>query len=140
MHLRFHTYKLGWTDSAVRRYVRDAGHLYERLNALTRADVTTGNPKKAARIQRRVDELEARVVELREQEDIDSVRPPIDGNAIMSHLDLTPGPAVGDAWRYLLDQRLEHGPMTEAEAYAALDRWWADRQAQDGATDGAARG
>jgi poly(A) polymerase len=140
MHLRFHTYKLGWTDSAVRRYVRDAGHLYERLNALTRADVTTGNPRKAARIQRRVDELEARVVELREQEDIDSVRPPIDGNAIMSHLDLAPGPAVGDAWRYLLDQRLEHGPMTEAEAYAALDRWWADRQSQDGAGDGAARG
>jgi poly(A) polymerase len=134
MHLRFHTYKMGWTDSAVRRYVRDAGHLYERLNALTRADVTTGNPRKAARIQRRVDELEARVVELREQEDIDSVRPPIDGNAIMAHLDLQPSRLVGEAWQHLLDLRLERGPMTEQEAFDALDAWWAAREAR--AADG----
>jgi poly(A) polymerase len=141
MHLRFHTYKLGWTDSAVRRYVRDAGHLYGRLNALTRADVTTGNPKKAARIQRRVDELEARVIELREQEGVEAMRPPIDGNAIMAHLGLQPGPAVGEAWRFLLDQRLEHGPMTEQAAYAALDRWWAARQdGDDEAGDDGARG
>jgi poly(A) polymerase len=128
MHLRFHTYKQGWTDAAVRRYVRDAGHLYERLNALTRADVTTGNPRKAARIQRRVDELEARVVELREQEDLAKVRPPIDGNAIMARLGLRPGPVVGEAWQHLLDLRLERGPMSEDEAYEALDRWWADRE------------
>jgi poly(A) polymerase len=127
MHLRFHTYKLGWTDAAVRRYVRDAGHLYGQLNALTRADVTTGNPRKAAAIRRRVDELEARVVELREREDIEAMRPPIDGNAIMAHLGLKPGPVVGEAWHFLLDRRLETGPMSEEEAYAALDGWWADR-------------
>jgi poly(A) polymerase len=129
MHLRFHTYKMGWTDSAVRRYVRDAGALLERLNALTRADVTTGNPKKAARIQRRVDELEARVVELREQEELEAMRPPIDGNAIMAHLGISPGPLVGQAWHHLLERRLEHGPMSDGEAFAALDEWWAQRQA-----------
>jgi poly(A) polymerase len=129
MHLRFHTYKMGWTDSAVRRYVRDAGPLLERLNALTRADVTTGNPKKAARIQRRVDELEARVVELREQEELEAMRPPIDGNAIMAHLGISPGPLVGQAWHHLLERRLEHGPMSDEEAFAALDEWWAPRQA-----------
>ncbi|MCA1784277.1 MAG: CCA tRNA nucleotidyltransferase, partial [Intrasporangiaceae bacterium] len=97
MHLRFHTYEQGWTDAAVRRYVRDAGHLYGRLNALTRADVTTGNARKAAKIQRRVDDLEVRVAELREQEELDSMRPAIDGNRIMSHLGIAPGPAVGQA-------------------------------------------
>jgi poly(A) polymerase len=138
MHLRFHTYKMGWTDAAVRRYVRDAGDLLERLNALTRADVTTGNPKKAARIQRRVDELEVRVAELREQEELEAMRPPIDGNAIMAHLGIRPGPVVGEAWHFLLDRRLEEGPMSEAEAFAALDRWWADRQAASTAhADGA---
>jgi poly(A) polymerase len=136
MHLRFHTYKMGWTDSAVRRYVRDAGHLFARLNALTRADVTTGNPRKAARIQRRVDELEERVDELREQEDLARARPPIDGNAIMAHLELRPGPLVGEAWRHLLELRLEHGPMSEEAAYAALDAWWAEREDVVGGTDG----
>lgn len=127
MHLRFHTYKMGWTDAAVRRYVRDAGDLLERLNALTRADVTTGNPKKAARIQRRVDELEVRIVELREQEELDALRPPIDGNQIMRHLDIRPGPVVGEAWAMLLEERLDRGPMTEDEAYAVLDAWWTQR-------------
>ncbi len=131
MHLRFHTYEQGWTDSAVRRYVRDAGHLYERLNALTRADVTTGNPRKAARIQRRVDELEERVAELREQEELEAVRPPIDGNRIMAHLGLSPGPLVGEAWNHLLELRLDRGEMDEDEAIAALDAWWAQRQADD---------
>jgi poly(A) polymerase len=95
--------------------------------------VTTGNPRKAARIQRRVDELEERVAELREQEDLARARPPIDGNAIMAHLDLRPGPLVGEAWRHLLEVRLEHGPMSEQAAYAALDAWWAER---DGGDDG----
>jgi poly(A) polymerase len=136
MHLRFHTYKMGWTDAAVRRYVRDAGHLLGRLNTLTRADVTTGNPRKAARIQRRVDELEARVVELREQEELDAMRPPIDGNTIMAHLGLRPGPVVGRAWQHLLDLRLERGPLSEEQALAALDAWWAAQQETDG-DDGA---
>ncbi|HSK24379.1 MAG TPA: CCA tRNA nucleotidyltransferase [Egicoccus sp.] len=127
MHLRFHTYKMGWTDAAVRRYVRDAGELLEQLNALTRADVTTGNPKKAGRIQRRVDELEERIVELREQEELDAMRPPIDGNQIMRHLGIRPGPVVGEAWAMLLEERLERGPMTEDEAYALLDAWWTTR-------------
>lgn len=128
MHLRFHTYKQGWTDAAVRRYVRDAGHNYGRLNALTRADVTTGNPRKAARIQRRVDELEQRVAELRQREEIESVRPAIDGNQIMQHLGIRPGPLVGEAWNHLLEVRLEQGPMSEAEALAELDRWWQQRE------------
>jgi len=128
MHLRFHTYKQGWTDAAVRRYVRDAGHLYGRLNALTRADVTTGNPKRAARIQRRVDELEERVAQLREQEQLEAMRPPIDGNRIMSHLGIAPGPLVGEAWNHLLELRLEHGEMDESAALEALDAWWAERQ------------
>jgi poly(A) polymerase len=140
MHLRFHTYKLGWTDSAVRRYVSDAGHLLDRLNALTRADVTTRNAKKAARIQRRVDDLEERIAALREQEELDAMRPPVDGNRIMSHLGIAPGPVVGDAWAFLLDQRLEHGPMSEDEALAALDRWWRERQAADGEDGGATAG
>jgi poly(A) polymerase len=124
MHLRFHTYKLGWTDAAVRRYVRDAGDLLDRLNALTRADVTTRNPKKAARIQRRVDELEARIDELAEAEELAAMRPPVDGNQIMAHLGLSEGPEVGRAWHHLLELRLERGPMSEAEALAALDEWW----------------
>jgi poly(A) polymerase len=131
MHLRFHTYAQGWTDSAVRRYVADAGELFERLNLLTRADVTTGNARKAARIQRRVDELELRVAELRAQEEIDAVRPALDGNAIMAHLGLRPGPEVGRAWQHLLELRLDRGPMSDAEAHAALDAWWAEQQAAD---------
>jgi len=135
MHLRFHTYKQGWTDAAVRRYVRDAGALYDRLNALTRADVTTANPRRARAIQRRVDELEARVDELREQEQLEAMRPPIDGNAIMRHLGVPPGPVVGEAWQHLLELRLEHGPMSEEAALAALDVWWEGRRAASGPTD-----
>ena len=127
MHLRFHTYKQGWTDAAVRRYVKDAGELLARLNALTRADVTTGNPRKAARIQRRVDELEERVAELRELEELEALRPAIDGNAIMRHLGIRPGPLVGEAWNHLLELRLERGPMDEEAAFEALDEWWRGR-------------
>jgi poly(A) polymerase len=128
MHLRFHTYKQGWTDSAVRRYVTDAGAQLERLNALTRADVTTGNARRAARIQRRVDELEQRVAELRQREELDAMRPAIDGNRIMQHLGIRPGPIVGRAWNHLLELRLEHGPLSEEEALAALDVWWAEHR------------
>ncbi|MEX0592878.1 MAG: HDIG domain-containing metalloprotein, partial [Nitriliruptoraceae bacterium] len=127
MHLRFHTYKQGWTDAAVRRYVNDAGDLLERLNALTRADVTTGNTRRASAIQRRVDELEERVAHLRQQEELDAIRPAIDGNRIMRHLGVEPGPIVGDAWQFLLDVRLDHGEMSEDDALKALDEWWARR-------------
>lgn len=127
LHLRFHTFASGWTDAAVRRYVRDAGDQLERLNALTRADVTTGNAKKAARIQRNVDRLEERIVVLREQEELDALRPPIDGNAIMAHLGIAPGPQVGEAWNHLLELRIEQGPMDEDQARAALDAWWQAR-------------
>ncbi len=129
LHLRFHTYAKGWTDSAVRRYMRDAGPLLDRLNALTRADVTTRNPRRAQQIRRRVDELEERIAELRQREEIERLRPPIDGNQIMRHLGIAPGPLVGDAWNHLLELRIEHGPMDEDEAYAALDAWWAARDA-----------
>jgi poly(A) polymerase len=95
---------------------------YERLNLLTRADVTTGNARKAAAIQRRVDEFEVRLAELREREELEALRPAIDGNAIMTHLGIRPGPVVGEAWNHLLDLRLEHGPMTEEEAYRGARR------------------
>ncbi len=130
MHLRFHTYKMGWTDSAVRRYVRDAGHLLGQLNALTRADVTTGNPHKAARIARRMDELEERIDQLKREEELDRLRPAIDGNQIMQHLGIEPGPLVGEAWEHLLELRIEHGPMDEDEARAALDEWWERRRSE----------
>jgi poly(A) polymerase len=131
MHLRFHTYKQGWTDAAVRRYVRDAGDLFARLNTLTRADVTTGNVRRAEQIRRRVDELEIRVAELREQEELESMRPPVDGNRIMRHLGIDPGPVVGEAWEHLLELRLDRGEMTEQEALDALEAWWAARPATD---------
>jgi poly(A) polymerase len=127
LHLRFHTYKMGWTDSAVRRYVRAAGDLLDRLNKLTRADVTTRNKRKAERIQRRMDDLEERIAVLMEAEELARIRPPIDGNRIMAHLELRPGPLVGEAWNHLLELRLEHGPMSEQDALDALDRWWAEQ-------------
>ena len=111
----------------MRRYVRDAGPLLERLNLLTRADVTTANERKERRIQRRVDELEERIEALAEQEALDAMRPPVDGRVIMAHLGLDPGPVVGEAWQHLLDLRLERGPMPEEEALTALDEWWAAR-------------
>lgn len=135
LHLRLHTYQQGWTDSAVRRYVRDAGELFTRLNLLTRADVTTGNARRAARIQRRVDELEARVEQLREQEQLDAVRPAVDGNVIMRHLGLPPGPLVGEAWQHLVELRLDHGEMAPEAALAALDRWWSVHPANPATTD-----
>ena len=127
LHLRFHTYEAGWTDAAVRRYVRDAGEVLTRLNLLTRADVTTGNARKAAAIQNRVTELEERIDHLREQEELDALRPAIDGRRIMEHLGIAPGPEVGEAWQFLLDLRIERGPMEDDEALEALDAWWSER-------------
>ena len=129
LHMRPHTYKMGWTDSAVRRYVRDAGALLPKLNELVRCDVTTRNQKRAQAIERRIDELEQRIEELRKQEEIDALRPPIDGNEVMAHLGLEPGPAVGEAMRLLLEHRIEHGPYGPDEARRLLDEWWDLRQA-----------
>jgi poly(A) polymerase len=129
LHLRFHTYKMGWTDSAVRRYVRDAGPLLEQLNELTRCDCTTRNPKKAEALARRMDQLQARIVELREQEELAAMRPDLDGKAVMDHLGIQPGREVGEALSFLLELRLEEGPLGDEEAKRRLDEWWAARSA-----------
>ena len=128
LHLRFHTYRLGWTDSAVRRYVRDAGPLLELLNQLTRADCTTRNAARARALARRMDELEARIDRLQAQEELAAIRPDLDGNEVMSRLGLKPGPAVGEALAWLLELRLEEGPLGPEEAGRRLDAWWAERQ------------
>jgi poly(A) polymerase len=127
LHLRFHTYRMGWTDSAVRRYVRDAGPLLDLLNELTRSDCTTRNAAKARALSRRMDELEERIAVLREQEELKAIRPDLDGNAVMTRLGLSPGPEVGEALSYLLELRLEEGPLGEEEAGRRLDTWWASR-------------
>ncbi len=129
LHLRFHGYGGGeWTDSAVRRYVTDAGPLLERLHKLTRSDCTTRNRKKAATLSRTYDGLEKRIAELKEQEELDAVRPALDGNQIMELLGLKPGPQVGKAYKHMLELRLEHGPMEHDEAVTALRAWWAEQQ------------
>ncbi|MET1038553.1 MAG: CCA tRNA nucleotidyltransferase [Aeromicrobium sp.] len=128
LHLRFHGYGSGeWTDSAVRRYVRDAGDQLERLHILTRADCTTRNQKKALRLQRTYDELEARIAVLAEQEELGSIRPDLDGGQIMAILGIPPGPEVGEAYRFLLDLRMDRGPLSEADATEALKSFWAAR-------------
>ena len=131
LHLRFHTYKMGWTDAAVRRYVRDAGEHLDRLNELTRCDCTTRNERKAQALDRRMDALEARIAELRAKEELDRIRPDLDGNQVMRHLGLRPGRAVGEALAMLLELRLEEGPLEEEEAYRRLDAWWAARAPAD---------
>jgi poly(A) polymerase len=123
LHLRFHTYRMGWTDSAVRRYVRDAGPLLDDLNHLTRCDCTTRNQKKAAGLGRRMDELEARIGELREQEELARIRPALDGRQVMEYLGIGPSPTVGEALAFLLEERLEHGPMSEDDARERLAAW-----------------
>ena len=130
LHLRFHTYKMGWTDSAVRRFVRDAGDLLPELIELTRCDCTTRNERKAQELAKRMDELEARIVELLAREELASMRPDLDGNAVMTYLGLTPGRDVGDALDFLLELRLEEGPLGEDEAKRRLDVWWAERQSK----------
>ncbi|RSS80998.1 CCA tRNA nucleotidyltransferase [Streptomyces sp. WAC06614] len=126
LHLRFHGYGEGeWTDSAVRRYVRDAGPLLERLHKLTRSDCTTRNKRKANALSRAYDGLEERIAQLKEQEELDAIRPDLDGNEIMQVLGVGPGPVIGKAYAYLLDLRLEHGPMEHDQAVSALKEWWA---------------
>ncbi len=127
LHMRPHTFKMGWTDSAVRRYVRDAGELLPLLNELVRCDVTTRSRKRANAISRRIDELEERIAELRQREELEALRPPIDGNDVMSYLGIAPGPDVGAAMRLLTEHRIEHGPYEPEEAYRLLDEWWAGR-------------
>jgi len=128
-HLRFHGYGSGeWTDSAVRRYVRDAGDQLERLHVLTRADCTTRNKRKAELLRRTYDELEARIAHLSEAEELASIRPDLDGNQIMEILGIGPGRQVGQAYRHLLELRLDHGPMSEEQATAALLEWAASSQ------------
>jgi poly(A) polymerase len=127
LHLRFHTYRLGWTDRAVRRYVRDAGPLLDRLNELTRCDCTTRNAAKARALDRRMDELVARIATLREQEELDAMRPDLDGAEIMVHLGIPPGREVGQALAFLLELRMDEGPLGHEEALLRLDAWWSDR-------------
>lgn len=129
LHLRFHGYGEGqWTDSAVRRYVTDAGPLLERLHRLTRSDCTTRNRRKAERLRRAYDHLEQRIAQLREAEELAAIRPDIDGTRIMAVLGIGPGPEVGEAYRFLLERRMELGPRPPEEAEAALLEWWAQRQ------------
>jgi poly(A) polymerase len=128
LHLRFFGYAdASWTDSAVRRYVRDAGAQLERLHMLTRADVTTRNRRKADRLGFAYDDLEQRIRELQEQEELDAVRPDLDGQQVMSVLGIAPGREVGQAMKFLLELRLDEGPLGEEEATRRLLAWWADR-------------
>ncbi|MFZ2964771.1 MAG: CCA tRNA nucleotidyltransferase [Rhodoglobus sp.] len=128
LHLRFFGYTEGaWTDSAVRRYVRDAGSLLERLHILTRADVTTRNVRKADRLSFAYDDLEDRIAAIAEAEGLAAVRPDLDGEQIMRILGVGPGPEVGEAYRYLLEVRLDEGPLDPEEAEARLTAWWASR-------------
>jgi poly(A) polymerase len=124
LHLRFHTYAMGWTDSALRRYARDAGDLLQRLNDLTRADCTTRNERRVKELEARMDELELRLAELNERETLSAMRPELDGDQVMSLLGLQPSRAVGDALELLLEIRLEEGLIGEDAAKARLLAWW----------------
>lgn len=129
LHMRFHGFgENQWTDSAVRRYVTDAGRLLPRLHKLVRADCTTRNAKKARRLQRTYDQLEERIEEIGRKEDLARVRPDLNGNEIMEILGLQPGPEVGQAWSYLKELRLEHGPLEREDAIAKLREWWDSKQ------------
>jgi poly(A) polymerase len=128
LHLRFHTYRLGWTDSAVRRYVRDAGPLLDRLDFLVRSDCTTRNVFKARQLSAAMDELEERIARLEAEEELAKIRPPLDGRQIMELLGISPGPLVGQAREHLLELRLDRGPMSEEEATQALLAWAAAHQ------------
>ncbi len=134
LHLRFHTYEMGWSDSAVRRFVRDAGPLLGELIALTRSDCTTRNKRKAEALDRRIDDLEARIATLAEREELDAIRPDLDGREVMEHLGVPAGPIVGQALSHLLELRLDRGPLARDDAFAELDRWYAQRSDATGAT------
>ncbi|HEY3484762.1 MAG TPA: CCA tRNA nucleotidyltransferase [Ilumatobacteraceae bacterium] len=131
LHLRFHTYRLGWSDSAVRRYVRDAGPLLAELNVLTRCDCTTRNERKARVLARRMDELESRISELAEAEELAAIRPELDGRQVMEHLGVEPGPIVGQALAFLLEIRLDEGLIGEEAARRRLDEWFRERVSQE---------
>ncbi|QBI56727.1 CCA-adding enzyme [Streptomonospora litoralis] len=140
LHLRFHGYGKGeWTDSAVRRYARDAGDQLQRLHVLTRADCTTRNRRKAAALARAYDDIERRIERLAEEEELDKVRPDLDGNEIQQILDIGPGPMIGKAWRFLLELRLENGPMGKDAAAAEL-RAWAERHLGESGGSGTQEG
>ncbi|HJU57747.1 MAG TPA: CCA tRNA nucleotidyltransferase [Actinomycetota bacterium] len=123
LHLRFHGYS-EWSDSAVRRYVRDAGPLLDKLNQLTRADCTTQNRFKAKKLEALQDDLEERIARLAEEENLGALRPPLDGRQVMEQLGVPPGPVVGQALEHLLELRLERGPIDEDDARRLLDEWW----------------
>lgn len=129
LHLRFHGYgEASWTDAAVRRYVTDAGEELERLHRLTRADCTTRNRRKAARLSHAYDDLESRIRDLAAQEELKAIRPDLDGNAIMEILGLKPGREVGAAYQHMLAVRMEQGPLPREDAVAELKRWWQEQQ------------
>jgi poly(A) polymerase len=123
LHHRFHTYRLGWSDSAVRRYVRDAGPLLQPLNDLVRADCTTRNATRAKVLAARIDEMEARINELAAKEQLDRMRPELDGTQIMAFFSIPPGPEVGNARDFLMELRIEEGQLGEEEAYRRLAEW-----------------
>jgi poly(A) polymerase len=128
LHLRFHGYGTGeWKDAAVRRYVADAGPLLDRLHKLTRSDSTTRNRRKAEQLRRAYDDLENRIARLREQEELDAIRPDLNGDDIMRVLGVPPGPVVGRAWKHLKELRLDRGPLDRAQAEEELLRWWAEQ-------------
>lgn len=131
MHLRPHTLEMGWTDSAVRRYVRDAGPLLDRLNELVRCDVTTANQRRARAIQNRIDELEERIEDLTEQEELARLRAPLDGRDVMAYLGIDPGPLVGEVMEMLLEKRIEEGPYSESQAYEMVRAFAQDRGLPD---------
>jgi len=131
LHLRPHTLKMGWTDSAVRRYVRDAGPLLDRLNELVRCDVTTANQRKADTINSRIEDLEVRIAELTAREELDRLRPPINGHQVMQFLKIGPGPLIGEVMEMLYDRRIEDGPYSEEEAYELVRTWWESRRTDE---------
>ncbi len=130
LHLRFHTYRLGWTDSAVRRYVRDAGKHLDRLNELTRCDCTTRNQSKARDLSNRMDELELRIAQLKQKEELDAIKPDLTGNDIMDILKLEPGPQVGKALSFMLELRLTEGPLDHDVASKRLLDWWSSERTE----------
>ena len=125
---RFHTYQMGWTDSAVRRYVRDAGDVLTELNVLVRCDCTTRSERKVDALNLRMTELEERIDELAQKEELAALRPELDGTAVMEHLGITPGRAVGEAMDFLMEIRLDEGLLGDAEIRKRLDAWWATQQ------------
>jgi poly(A) polymerase len=133
LHLRFHGYGSGeWSDSAVRRYVRDAGDLLEHLHVLTRADCTTRNRAKAEALAKSYDSLESRITVLAAQEELAKLRPDLDGNEIITILGIKPGPLVGKAYEHLLELRIEHGPLGQERARQELLKWWSENEKHSG--------